>query len=316
MHRLFIHCFVCCCYSWGTPLAQYTHAHAIVLTTKPPNGKKQTESACLSSGNCEMNEFRCTDTTWALSKTYTHVSSSIELACCRLTASGACVCLEFFPRLLYILLWRLLLACFHFSSSSLFNGSSMVFYIFRNIAVSLFLFVSVSRFHFLFAICFEPFSCSCSVYTFCGIFFIISFALPVLVLLRLRLLLLLFIIMPNPFSMIASISFRKHISVVVSSRLISSHAVFQANDASICRCINYFFEMFAVTVVDIVVDFISSSNSFYSHCSNRLPLCIDPILCFQTIHILTSRYDAIHRKFHTINKPSKMWEQQQTAAKR
>lgn len=201
MHRFFIHILyatlfgVCCCYSWGTLRAIHTCTRDRINKT----AEWQTESACLSSGNCEMNEFHRAHThmlaTWTLSKTYTHVSSSIELACCRLTVNGACVCLKFFPRLLYSLYtfvttFARSLACFHFSSSSLFNGSSMAFFLLHFVTspfhysfLFLFLFLFASRFHFLFVICIEPFGCSRSVYntqhTFCGIFFIISFALPV-----------------------------------------------------------------------------------------------------------------------------------------
>lgn len=57
---------------------------------------------------------------------------------------------------------------------------------------------------------------------------------------------------------------------------------------------------FALAVVAIIVAFI-----FFAFVLFIVPIfssCIsDPILCFQTIHILTSRHDAIEGESHTIN---------------
>lgn len=105
---------VFCCYSWGTRRAQtYTRDRI----NKTAEWQKANGISMLIFGQL-WNEWVSLHTaqtqthtlaTWTLSKTCTHVSSSIELACCRLTVSGACVCLKFFSRLLCILLWRLLL---------------------------------------------------------------------------------------------------------------------------------------------------------------------------------------------------------------
>lgn len=206
---------VCCCYSWGTLRAIYTHA---IILTKPPNGKKQTANGISMLIFRQLwNEWVSLHThTWTLK--HTHVSSSIELACCRLLPCCLCMCLS---EILFLLLY----ACDDFCLLAFIFPhlySTVVRRFFFHFITSLFhysfLFLSSSRFHFLFVVCVELFSsllnCCC---IFCGIFFIISFALPVLVLLRLLLFLLSIPLL------IASISFCKHISVAVPSHLNSCY---------------------------------------------------------------------------------------------
>lgn len=267
------------------------HTHAIVLT-KPPNGKKQTESACLSSGNCEMNEFH--------SKTYTHVSSSIELACFRLVPRvHVCVSVSnsflvyYYIRNVY--LWRLLLACFHFSSS-LFNGSSTAFFPSSFAAslfhYSLFCFCFPSRFHFfVFVICFEPRSALVVqllnivvtiqyIHT-CGIlwhfiFLIISFALPVLVCCCG------FCCSSCQIPSLILLQFRclhEYISAVAVSFLVCRSLLMPYIPSEWCIYLavyKLFFEMFAVTVAVDIIHFLLL---------NIFPLYIDSTLYFQTIQM-------------------------------
>lgn len=136
--------------------------------------------------------------------------------------------------LVIICLWRLLLACFHFSSS-LFNGSSAFFFSFYNVAVSLFLFVSIFISFSLFVCCLRwavQFFVELLLYIlwhFLHHFVCIAcfgvaaaFVVPLV----------------NPFID----SFNFVLQAYFRCRSISSQLMLysQPNDASVCRCINYF----------------------------------------------------------------------------
>lgn len=222
---------VCCCYSWGTLRAIYTHA---IILTKPPNGKKQTANGISMLIFRQLwNEWVSLHThTWTLK--HTHVSSSIELACCRLLPCCLCMCLS---EILFLLLY----ACDDFCLLAFIFPhlySTVVrrfFFSFYNVAVSLFLFVSIFISFSLFVCCLRwavQFFVELLLYIlwhFLHHFVCIAcfgvaaaFVVPLV----------------NPFID----SFNFVLQAYFRCRSISSQLMLysQPNDASVCRCINYF----------------------------------------------------------------------------